>query len=163
MMGSGKSTVGPVLAQLLGRGFLDNDQRVEERTGRSIPEIFESEGEGAFRRLEAEAIEEAGRGQAVVALGGGAIAQPGAPERLASQGTVVYLQAGLDELMQRVGGARNRPLLAGLDERERRSRIRDMLTAREEAYRTAKIMVETDGMSAEEVARAIVRALEEGS
>lgn len=162
-MGSGKSTVGPVLAQLLGRGFLDNDQRVEERAGRSIPEIFESEGEGAFRRLEGEAIEEAGRGQAVVALGGGAIAQPGAPERLASLGTVVYLQAGLDELMRRVGGARNRPLLAGLDESERRSRIREMLVAREEAYRTAEIMVETDGMSAEEVARAIVRALEEGS
>ncbi len=161
MMASGKSTVGPVLARLLHRRFVDNDHRVREIAGRSIPEIFESEGEAAFRALEARAIREAGQGDAVVALGGGAIAQPGAPELLAETGTVVYLQAGVNALMERVGVAAGRPLLAHLTERERRERIEQMLSDREDAYRSAEIMVETDGMSVQDVARAIVRALDE--
>ena len=163
MMASGKSSVGPVLARLLRRPFVDNDRRVQEIAGRTIPEIFERDGEPVFREIEARAVAEAAKGRAVVALGGGAIAQPGAPERLAETGTVVYLQAGVDALMERVGAAASRPLLAHLTEAERRARIERMLSEREGAYRSAEIVVETDGMSVQDVARAIERALEERS
>jgi shikimate kinase len=162
MMGSGKTSVGPVLARLLGRTFVDNDRRVQDLAGRTIPEIFADEGEAAFRVLEARAIDDAARGSGVVALGGGAIVQPGAREKLAGLGTVVYLQASLEELLSRVGRAANRPLLSGLDEDERRLRIERMLADREDAYRSATIVVETDAMTVEGVAQEIVRALSEG-
>ena len=162
MMGSGKSSVGPVLARLLARSFIDNDRRVEQIAGRTIPEIFEAAGEAAFRAFEAEAIEEAAQAEAVVALGGGAIAQPGAPARLARLGTVVYLQASLDELLARIGRAANRPLLAGMADAERRARIERMLAEREDAYRSAEIVVKTDEMTVEGVAQEIVRILGAG-
>ncbi len=160
MMGCGKSSVGSVLAGLLGRDFVDNDRVVEQRAGRTIPEIFEAEGEKAFRELEAQAIEAVAKGSAVVALGGGAIVQPGAPEQLASLGTVVYLAASPDELLKRVGQAAARPLLAGLDDRQRRLRIEETLAEREDAYRTAELIVETNGVPVAAVAREIADALE---
>ncbi len=162
-MGSGKSTVGPMLARRLGRDFVDNDNVVEARAGRRIAEIFARDGEPAFREREARAIDEAAAGRAVVALGGGAIAQPGAPERLARLGTVVYLQASPRELARRVGPAEARPLLAGLDEEQREQRIASLLREREGAYRSARIVVETEGRSAAEVADRIADALAEGA
>lgn len=154
-MGSGKSSVGPALARELGRDFVDNDRRVEELAGSSIPEIFEHRGEAGFRALEAQAIDEGAGTNAVVALGGGAIAQPGAAEKLAGNGTLVYLQASVDVLLRRVGNAASRPLLAGLDRQARRERIEQMLNEREGAYRRASIVVETDGMSVSDVVCAI--------
>jgi shikimate kinase len=159
MMGCGKSSVGSVLARLLGRDFVDNDRLVEERAGRTIREIFDAEGEQGFRERETAAIDAVADGGAVVALGGGAIAQPGAPQRLAGLGTVVYLAASPDALLKRVGRAAARPLLAGLDRRERRERIVEMLAEREDAYRTAELVVETDGMGVRAVARKIAAAL----
>lgn len=163
MMGSGKSTVGPLLARRLGRDFVDNDAVVEARAGRRIAEIFARDGEPAFRELEVRAIEEVAAGRSVVALGGGAIAQPGAPERLARLGTVVYLQASPRELARRVGPAEARPLLAGLDEEQRAERLAGLLRQREAAYRSARIVVETEGASAAEVVDRIAAALAEGA
>lgn len=162
-MGSGKSTVGPLLARRLGRDFVDNDAVVEARAGRRIAEIFARDGEPAFRELEVRAIEEVAAGRSVVALGGGAIAQPGAPERLARLGTVVYLQASPRELARRVGPAEARPLLAGLDEEQRAERLAGLLRQREAAYRSARIVVETEGASAAEVVDRIAAALAEGA
>lgn len=158
-MGSGKSSVGPALARRLGRPFVDNDRRIEEAAGLAIPEIFAREGEAGFRTRESRAIEEVAGCGAVVALGGGAIAQPGAPERLAKLGTVVYLRAGVDVLLSRIGEAGDRPLLAGRDREARRRRLVELLAAREAAYRTAEIVVETGGRSVEEVAGEIERVL----
>ncbi len=159
MMGCGKSTVGPVLARLLARSFVDADGEIEARAGRTIPEIFESDGETAFRTLERETIDAVATDDSVVALGGGAIAQPGAPERLAKLGTVVYLRARLDLLMRRVGRAERRPLLAGLDEAGRRERMEAMLRDRQPAYETARLVVDTEGRGAEEIARTIAEDL----
>ena len=111
MMGAGKSTIGPKLARRLGRRFIDTDAEVERAAGRRVSEIFQRDGEPAFRRLEREAIEACCGEAAVVALGGGAIEPPGARERLASTGTVVYLRARPETLLARVGDAR-RPAAA---------------------------------------------------
>ena len=159
MMGSGKSTVGPLLARLLARDFLDLDEEIERRAGRTISEIFESDGETAFRSLEGEAVEALAKGDVVVALGGGAIAQPGASKRLAKLGTVVYLRASPDELAGRIGGADERPLLSGLDASGQRRRLEEILQARETAYETAQVVVETDGRSVEEIAQRIAEDL----
>ena len=163
MMGSGKSTVGPLLAARLGRPFLDSDRCVEEAAGRSIAEIFAAEGEEHFRRLERETIEAHAKDGAVMALGGGAIAQPGAPERLAALGRVVYLRARVESLLGRVGGARSRPLLAGLDAEGRRARLDEILAEREPAYATAGVVVDTDDRSPQDVADELVRRLGEGA
>lgn len=159
MMGCGKSTVGPALARGLDRAFVDVDHEIEVRTGRTVPEIFEADGEAAFRGLESDTLAEAVGEDSVVALGGGAIAQPGAPERLAKLGTVVYLRASLDSLMHRVGAAEGRPLLAGLDEAGRRERLEEMLRDRRAAYESARLLVDTDGQSVEQIARTIIEAL----
>ena len=159
MMGSGKSTVGPTLARLLARDFVDLDDEIERRAGRTIAQIFESDGEAAFRSLEREAVEALARGDTVVALGGGAIAEPGAPERLAKLGTVVYLRASPDSLMRRLGSAAERPLLSGLDEAGQRRRLEEILKARQTAYETAQVVVETNGRNVEEIARGIVEDL----
>jgi shikimate kinase/3-dehydroquinate synthase len=161
MMGCGKSTVGAVLAHLLGCDFVDNDRRIEERARSSIAEIFANRGEAAFRALEAAAVDDAAQQAAVVALGGGAIAQPGAPARLAQLGTVVYLRASVDTLLSRLGQARNRPLLSGLGPEERRQRVVERLRERESAYESAEIVVDTDDQSPEAVASRIVKALSE--
>lgn len=158
-MGCGKSTVGPALARLLERDFVDADRQIEARSGRTILEIFEADGEAAFRTLERETIEAVARGRSVVALGGGAIAEPGAPERLAKLGTLVYLRASLDLLTRRVGRAEGRPLLAGLDQAGRRRRIESMLLDRHSAYETARLVVDTDDRGVEEIARSIAENL----
>lgn len=137
MMGAGKSTVGPRLAARLGRPFLDSDQEVERAAGRTIAEIFAQEGEARFRALEREAIERASRVAAVVALGGGAIAQPGAAKRLRARGRIVHLDAPLECLLERIGEAADRPLLAGLTAGARRAKLEALLTARRVHYAAA--------------------------
>ena len=159
MMGCGKSTVGPALARLLDRDFVDADRQIEARSGRTIPEIFEADGEAAFRTLEREIIDAVAREGCVVALGGGAIAEPGAPEWLAKLGTVVYLRASLELLVRRVGRAKGRPLLAGLDQAGRRRRIEVMLRDRRSAYETARLIVDTDDRTVAEIAGSIAKDL----
>jgi shikimate kinase len=151
MMGSGKSTVGRALAARLGLSFVDTDAEIERATGRSVAEIFASDGEPAFRRRERAEIERWSGERAVVALGGGAIAQPGAPERLAASGTVVYLRADPETLLERIGEEATRPLLAGRDAAGRLARLSELLASRRSAYETAGLVVDTDGLSATQV------------
>jgi shikimate kinase len=157
MMACGKSTVGPVLARRLGRPFVDSDARICEIAGRSIAEIFREQGEDAFRELETDVIEEASQGRAVVALGGGAIAQSGAAVRLARTGTVVYLRASPAKLLERLEDASTRPLLAGLSGPARADRLAQLLAEREQAYQSASIVVDTDTAGADEVADEVAR------
>jgi shikimate kinase len=144
MMGAGKSTIGRRLAQRLGRRFVDTDAEVERAVGRSVAEIFAHEGEAAFRGHERAAIEAVGEEAAVVALGGGAIAQPGASERLARAGTVVYLRARPATLLARVGDAEGRPLLRGLAAERQLARLAELLEERRKAYESARIVLDTD-------------------
>ena len=154
MMGAGKSTVGPRLAARLGRAFLDADSDIEHRAGRTIAEIFARDGESHFRRLEREAIEAIAGEPVVVALGGGAIAQPGAVERLRASGTVVYLDVSIDRLLERIGDAEGRPLLAGLDPVERAAKLEVLLEVRGPYYAAAHLRVDASG-SPEETAERI--------
>lgn len=163
MMGAGKSAVGVVLAERLGLPFVDLDRAIEGAAGRSIPELFASEGESGFRKREREAIEQVAGRRAVVALGGGAPAQPGAVERLLASGALVYLRARPETLAARVGAGEARPLLAGLDAQARRAKLAALLAAREGFYLRASLIVDTDALDAAGAAGEIARRLGEAS
>jgi shikimate kinase len=112
MPGSGKSTVGKELAGRLGVPFIDLDAEIERREGRTVPEIFASEGEASFRALEAaELVHASGRDPSVVACGGGVVLEPANRITLRNTGTCVFLQVPLDELRARVRPAADRPLI----------------------------------------------------
>ena len=151
------------MARRLGRPFVDSDARIREIAGQTIAEIFRKQGEDAFRAIEADVIGEVSRGAAVVALGGGAIAQPGAPARLARLGTVVYLRTAPERLLERLGDPSTRPLLARLPAAERANRLAQLLAQREEAYLSAVIVVDTDELAADEVALEVARRFTAGS
>jgi shikimate kinase len=159
MMGAGKSAVGRALAARLGREFVDSDAEIEKSAGASVREIFEREGEAGFRARERAVIEALAGRPVVVALGGGAIAQPGAAERLAAGGIVVWLRARPATLAARVGDADTRPLLRGLGTEARAARIAELAAAREPSYRTARIAIDTDELDPEQVARAVEERL----
>jgi len=159
MMGAGKSAVGRRLAGQLGLPFVDTDLEVERDAGCSVGDLFAREGERAFRARERAAIERCAGRAAVVALGGGAIAQRRAPERLAETGTIVYLKTRVETLAARVGDARGRPLLGGLDEAARRAEIERLLGERARHYEQAEVVVETDDRDVEAVADAVLEAL----
>lgn len=155
MMGVGKSTVGALLADALGRGFVDTDLEVERAAGRSVSEIFEQQGEARFRVLERAAIEEAfeRRPSAVIALGGGAIVQPEMLARLKDRGLIVYLSARPEALCDRIGDDGSRPLLAGLSAEARVARLAALLEARRPFYEQADHSIDAEGDAAEVVRR----------
>lgn len=159
MMGAGKSSVGPLLARSLMRRFVDTDAEIERLAGMAISEIFSAEGELAFRERERQLIEDLSRGSDVVALGGGAIAQPGAAALLGRTGTVVYLKASANLLLDRLGDGSERPLLHGLAPEGRLARLEALLTERASAYETASIAVDTERRTVEAVAEEIVQRL----
>jgi shikimate kinase len=131
-MGTGKTAVGREVAVRTGRPFVDLDDLIEQRAGKSIPEIFAQDGEPAFRALEAAVCGEmAAPTGLVIATGGGAVVNPANREALAAGGTVICLEADLETILQRVGRGDDRPMLAGPD---RVARIRELLAARAEAY-----------------------------
>ncbi len=160
MMGVGKSSVGRRLANRLGRPFVDLDKVIEDRQGRSIPEIFAADGEDAFRAIESAVVAEvlAAPEESVVAFGGGAVLDPRNRDRAREAGVVVWLQATPKDLARRVSGGHTvRPLLAG--PRPAHQVIAEMLATREPAYRAAAHhCVETSGRSPGAVAPAVIAA-----
>lgn len=161
MMGAGKSTVGAALAQRLGRRFVDSDAEIERAAGRTVSEIFASEGEAGFRRRERTTIEALQGQEAVVALGGGAVSQEGLCERLSKDGTLVYLRASTELLLERLGECRKRPLLAGLDPAARRARLEALHDERRPAYQLAEIVVDTGRGPVDDVVDALMTRLGE--
>ncbi len=159
MMGVGKSAVARELAARLGRPWLDTDREVERSAGASIPEIFASEGEAAFRQRERTAIEAVAGRPVVVAIGGGAMAQAGIPELLSASGTVVRLKASAETLLARVGEAADRPLLAGRPPRDRLGRIRALMAEREPHYARADFHVAADVGDPGQVADRVLETL----
>lgn len=157
-MGAGKSTSGRLLARTLGLTFVDSDKVIEERTGASIPLIFELEGEAGFRAREKAMIDELTQSSSIVlATGGGAILAPENREALRERGKVVYLHASVDHQMERTAHDRNRPLLQTPD---RRGKLEELMRIREPLYRqTAHLVVETDGLSPRTVVQRIIRGL----
>jgi len=113
MMGAGKTSVGRALGQRLGWPYLDSDEEVRRRTGRTVPELFAERGEAAFRAEESAALAAAcsSTHPLVVSVAGGAVLDEGNRRLIAASGLVVWLRASLATLTQRVGDGRTRPLL----------------------------------------------------
>lgn len=155
--GSGKSTVGPLLAKHLGVAFRDSDDDIVAREGRSIADIFATDGEPVFRELEADIIAEALlEHDGVLSVGGGAVLSPATKERLRGH-QVVFLNVGFATGVQRVGLSSARPLLAGVNPR---ATYRSLLEARLPVYRAVStIEVGTDGRTPEEIVAAIAAEL----
>jgi len=159
MMGSGKTSVGKRLAKRLERVFVDSDQEVERVAGIRIAAIFAGEGEAGFRARERAAIEAIAGAPAVVSLGGGAVAQPGIAEILASSGTIVYLRARPETLLRRVGTGETRPLLRGMSPVARLSKIRSLLRERTTHYERAQVVIDTDLSDVETLADELAQRL----
>lgn len=165
-MGSGKSTAGAIVANVLGVAFEDLDDTIAAEAGRSVARLFEDEGEAAFRARERAALEATARHEAaVIAVGGGALAQPGSMAWARSQGLVVYLALSLDALAERLAHVSTpRPLLLGADgqrlgEQALRERIAGLLAAREPIYRRAHVTLDTDTLALGPMVDAIVAAV----
>lgn len=156
-MGTGKSEVGRRLAQRLGRAFVDTDHLIEERAGKRVAAIFAEDGEPAFRALERAAVAEAaGRGGAVVAVGGGAVLDPENVRRLRASGILVHLTARPEVVLARVGDGGTRPLLAHDPE----GAVRKLLAERGPAYAAAAdLTVDTSDRAADEIVAEIQQAL----
>jgi len=139
MMGAGKSTVGRLLASGCGLEFIDCDRELEQRTGTSIANLFELEGEAAFRQREGQLLEElSSRERVVLATGGGAVLAEHNRQLLRSRGLVIYLQASLDQIARRTRSDGARPLLQVGD---RRARIQELLAQRGPLYRQTAHLV----------------------
>lgn len=163
-MGSGKSTIGPLLADRLGYRFVDLDWMIEARTSQTIPELFAEGGEGAFRAAEAEALAETTKGEGlVVSTGGGTLVEPANLQAARAAGAVVWLRTTEATTLKRLGRSANRPLLADAWGQPLRGealaeRVRALLAAREPYYAQADVVVEADGPR-EAVARQAAEAL----
>jgi len=151
MMGSGKSEVGRRIAELTETPLIDLDERIVADQGRSISEIFASEGELAFRRREKMALENAAHEfPAVVATGGGVVTSDGNAALMREYGTVIYLMAEPATLALRIGEESGRPLLAGGGRVEI---LTEILRQRASLYEgAAHHMIETEGQSIDEIA-----------
>lgn len=157
-MGSGKSSTGRVLSEKLGLPFTDLDGAIEERAGKTIPEIFATEGEKAFRALETSTLKdivEKAEDNLVLSLGGGTVMEPQARTILAEHCFCIYLKASVETLVENLAGAvEGRPMLSGASLRER---IAGLLEERSATYEaTADATVDVDGLSPEQAAEAIV-------
>lgn len=159
-MGSGKTAVGRQLARQLKLEFIDSDAEIEHRTGVDIPYIFEKEGEDGFREREREVIDSLTQlTNIVIATGGGAILRPENREHLSSRGTVVYLQTGIEQQLERTRHGRQRPLLY-TDDPE--AKLRELMQTRMPIYESlADITVSTDGRQVRAVTDEIIEKLKE--
>ncbi|MFZ2223428.1 MAG: shikimate kinase [Candidatus Deferrimicrobium sp.] len=149
-MGSGKSSVGRELSRRFGAPFVDVDERIESAAGSTIRDLFAREGEPAFREREKAALRDALSVKGcVIATGGGAFSDEENRVLLRSYAPVVYLEAAVETLLERLAGDLGRPLLRGADREEV---VRALLSRRVPGYRTADVTVRTDGRTVDEVA-----------
>jgi len=156
-MGVGKTSVGKILAQKLGREFIDMDAVIESREGMAIRDVFSSRGETYFRQIEsAVCVELAARENVVIATGGGALVS--AQNRAAfANALVICLDANLDAILARIGNATDRPMLAG---DERRARIQALIALRQPAYAQIEMHVDTTDKAPEKIADEIMAVME---
>ncbi len=164
-MGSGKSTIGPILANTIGYDFVDIDRLIETRENRSVRSIFLESGEQYFRTLERAVIGELqSRARLVISLGGGTVTDPETFQAIVASGILVYLKVTPDQLYNRLHRRTDRPLLSDdqgnlLSEAALRERIKTLYEAREPVYARADIVVPTDDRRVGITVDAIVRRL----
>lgn len=160
-MGTGKTTVGKLLAERLGKKFIEMDALIEKKAGKSIPDIFRDEGEIRFRELEIEVAREVdGRKNAVIACGGGVVLNKINIDRLRRESVIVSLTASPGIILKRTSGDKEeRPLLAVAD---RARQIREMLKSRRPYYeQAADITVNTSRLKPETVVAIIIEKIRE--
>jgi shikimate kinase len=155
-MGAGKSICGRVLARRSGRCFVETDDVIAARDGRSIPDIFRQDGEERFRQLEGEVLEDLRmkRGH-VIATGGGLPCREGRMELLKSLGTVVWLDGDLGELHERAIRTGDRPMLQGRSFAD----VEQLYRQRTAFYRQAHLTIDTTGLGIDEVVSRVLRAV----
>lgn len=165
-MGSGKSTIGPILANVLGYAFVDLDRAIARRAGKPVPRIFAEEGEAAFRKLEAAMLQEVGgQDPVVIAVGGGALTFEENLQWALTNGVVIYLYVSLDDLLGRlIHGRTVRPLILDesgevMPEAELREKVKGMMARREPFYRQAHLTVETGNLRVGHAVDAVARAV----
>jgi len=152
-MGTGKTTVGRIVAEQLRFDFLDTDELIQSRANRTIADIFAKDGEPAFRTLERQVVEELStRKQTVISTGGGLPTNPENLARLKTFALVVCLWSSPEKIWERVRNQSHRPLLHDPDPQKK---IRELLAVRAPFYRQADVLINTDQRSAREVAQQI--------
>ena len=159
LMGAGKTTIGRQLARLTGKTFYDSDHEIEARTGVRIPVIFEIEGEAGFRVRESEMIAElATLPNIVLATGGGAVLDPNNRQVLANHGTVIYLRAGIDDILARTQHDKNRPLLQTANPR---AKLEALFAKRDPLYReVADVVIDTSRQNINTLVHRLLRQIE---
>lgn len=159
-MGSGKTTIGKVLAEILGKDFFDSDNEIESSTGADIPWIFDVEGESGFRVREARMIGQLTEKQNIVlATGGGAILSEENRNWLNSRGVVVYLRATIEQQVERTSRDKHRPLLQTSDPE---AKIKELMEFREPLYsELADIVIDTNRRNPRTVGQDIATRLEQ--
>lgn len=164
-MGSGKSTVGPLLAAGLRYQYIDLDVVIEANEVKSISELFRERGEAGFRALERrELLNLSARSEVVVATGGGALMDPGSLSIVRESGVLVYLEVPPGILFTRLRGRTGRPMITAadgtpLDDDQLRDRIGSLLLVREPLYRRADITVDSGSQSPSDTVSAILKSL----
>ena len=168
-MGSGKSTIGPILANTLGFDYVDVDKIIEEKAEKGIIDIFATVGEQAFRSVERQTLQEVSSlDAAVVSLGGGTIANEENFELIHRNGVIIYLQLSPEEILNRVQRRTDRPMLKDdegkpLSGAELDTRIRELLNLREQFYSRADIIVPADrkkvGATVDEIVKKLRRMI----
>jgi shikimate kinase len=152
-MGTGKTSVGRLVADQLGFEFLDTDELIQIRAGRTIADIFAKEGEPAFRQLERQIVQELStREKTVIATGGGLPTNAENLAALKSFALVVCLWASAEKIWERVRNQSHRPLLHDTDPQKK---IRDLLAVRKPFYHQADVLINTDLRSVREAAQQI--------
>lgn len=169
-MGSGKSTIAPILANTLGYASRDIDTEIEHITGKKVSDIFTDYGEQYFRDVEHRLLQEASRLEGcIISLGGGTIANQINLQIVKSSGVLVYLAASADQILRRVRHKTNRPLLLTpggdrLSEEDLRNRISLLLTERAPYYEQADVTIVTGdqpvGLTIDKIVRAINQLVE---
>ena len=165
-MGCGKSTVGKILASRLGADFYDLDTLIEQNAGMTIPEIFTSQGEEAFRRMETQTLETfletMTNRRAVLSLGGGTLTTERCRQLLQGRALCIYLKASEDTLVRNLSGqADGRPMLEGArDEAALRERIKSLMARRSSIYEAAAThTIQVDALSPDSIAASILSLL----
>lgn len=164
-MGSGKSTIGPLLAASLRYEFVDLDAQIEANEGKAVPGIFRERGELDFRSLERRELGLLStRDRIVVATGGGALTDKGSREIIRGSGLMVYLEVPVEILIARLRGRRGRPMIASddgtpLGDEQLRERIISLFRSREPLYRRADIFVDAGFQSPVDTVSAILKSL----
>jgi len=170
-MTSGKSTIGPILANVLGWDFYDLDKSIEEEYNKTIVEIFDEFGEEKFRKIENEFLTRYSKlDEVVIALGGGTIASDENIELMQKTGKIIYLRATPEMIYKRIKNKTDRPLfrdlvLSGNKPEDFIKRITDLLSKREKYYNKADIILDTDnrpvGITVDKLAKLVKRYIYE--